>query len=181
MSEMKSQLELLKTAARGLETVSLSGDANAASDREDSAINALAGIGYGTLNVTEGTVTRFSQEALPDVEALTKSLRDNRAEYVRGVGFRVMRECVAKTVVGMFRGRSGDDVPVAVVNPVCLSRICPAVGAGPPVAAHVHEREPESVPLLIERARRPVGKSIVQQHGHDQGRLFHGVSRAAQV
>ena len=110
MSELKSQLELLKSAARGLVTVSLPVDANSAADVGESAVNPLAGIGYGTLNVTEGTVTRFSQEALPDVEALTKSLRDNRAEYVRGVGFRVMRECVAKTVIGMFRGRSGAEV-----------------------------------------------------------------------
>ena len=110
MSEMKSQLELLKTAVRGVETVSLPRDANSAPDTGESVVNALAGTGYGTVNVRERTVTRFSQEALRDVAALARSLRDNRAEYVRGVGFRVICEMVAKVVIEMFRGRSGKEV-----------------------------------------------------------------------
>ena len=110
MPEMKSQVELLKTAVRGLVTVSLAGDAKSAPDTGEAAVKALAGIGYGTLNVRERTVTRFSQQGLRDVASLARSLRDNRAEYVRGVGFRVMCEMVAKAVIAMFRGRSGDEV-----------------------------------------------------------------------
>ncbi len=110
MSEMKSQLELLKTAARGLVTVSLSGDEKGAPDEGEAAANALAGTAYGTVNVTERTVTGFPQEALPDVAALTRSLRDNQAKYVRGASFRVMCETVAKAVIAMFRGRSGEPV-----------------------------------------------------------------------
>lgn len=110
MSEMKSQLELLKAAARGLVTVSLSRDAGSSADGEESAVSALAGSGYKTINFRDRTVTQFSQEALRDVTALSGSLRDNRAEYVRGVGFHVMCETVAKIVIRTFRGRSGDEV-----------------------------------------------------------------------
>ena len=108
MSELKSLPELLRTAVNGLVTVSLSGEENSALDGGESAANVLAGICYGTINVTERTVTGFPQEALPRVAALTRSLRDNKAEYVRGAGFRVMCETVAKAVIAIFRGRSGD-------------------------------------------------------------------------
>ena len=110
MSEKRTQLELLKAAVRGLETISLSVDPDSAPDNAESAVHALAGTGYGTLNVKERSLTRFSKETLPDVAALTRSLRDNRAEYVRGAGFRVMCEIVAKAVIGEFRGRCADEV-----------------------------------------------------------------------
>ncbi len=110
MPEVKSQLELLKTAARGLVSSSPAADEKGAADEGKSAADTLAGTAYARVNVTDRTVTGFPQEALPDVAALARSLSDNRAEYVRGVGFRVMCETVANAVIRICRGRSGDQV-----------------------------------------------------------------------
>ena len=109
MSDKRSQLEMLKSAARGLVTIRPSASTSCAPEAGESAANAMAGLGCGTFNASDGTIAGFSQDARPDVGSLTKSLRDNRGEYVRGVGFLAMQGIVGRAIIGMFRGRADEE------------------------------------------------------------------------
>lgn len=95
MPTRSSQLELLKSIASRLVTL----DVRSPSANET--------IFYPILN-RNGTLTGLSQDALPDLEKITKSMRENREDYIRGVDFRVMCRIMAEKIIEIFQGRSGD-------------------------------------------------------------------------
>ena len=77
-----------------------------------------------TIDFAERTVKGFSKEAIPPLVPLAKSLHNNREDFVRGVGSNVMCGVVAKVVVEIFRGRSGDQA-----NAVDLAELKRQIGA----------------------------------------------------
>ena len=104
-----SQFGLLKSAASGLTAIVVSSKANPA-EREDSAAGPIIVATGGLLiDAADRTLKVFSDAARTDLVRLTKSLRENRDGYVRGVALNAMCNVVAQAIVKQFRGRSGEE------------------------------------------------------------------------
>lgn len=70
----------------------------------------ISDIVYSIINVADGTRIGLLRTALPDLDKLTRSLRKNREDYVRGASLGTMRKIVAKEIIKIFCGRSSDQV-----------------------------------------------------------------------
>ena len=109
MSRNGPQLELLKSAARGLVTIARSNDARPCELEDAAAALEERGIVGLTLDFRERSAKGFSREAARDVVQLTRSLRQSRGDFAWGVSLNAMCDAVAKTVMEMFRTRSADE------------------------------------------------------------------------
>ena len=105
----RSQLGLLKSAASGLTAVAPSPNPISAAGENGTAGPVIVATGGLTIDVAESSIMAFSDSARADVVRLTKSLRENREDYVRGVASNVMCSVVAQAIVKQFRGRSGEE------------------------------------------------------------------------
>ena len=109
MAADSSQLGLLKSAASGLTAVAVSSNANPAEGEDSAAGPVIVATGGLLIDVADRTLKMFSDAARADLVRLTKSLRENRDGYVRGVASNAMCGVVAQAIVKQFRGRSGDE------------------------------------------------------------------------
>ena len=103
MSTSSSQLDLLDCIVSSLISVRPPQTSHSSSDRA-----AFEGMVYGTINPSNGHSVGFSQEAPSKIGLLTKSLRGDNPDILRGVGLEVMCEKVAKTIIEIFRERIGE-------------------------------------------------------------------------
>ena len=109
MATDNSQLGLLKSAASGLTVVAGSSNAMPAEGEDGTAAPVLVASGDLVIDVAERSLKMFSDAARSDLIRLTKSLRENRESYVRGVTPNAMCGVVAQSIVKQFRGRSGEE------------------------------------------------------------------------
>ena len=106
----RTQLGLLKSVAAGVVTIARSGDGGA-SGKEDPGVEPENLEVFGlTFDFRERSAKGFSMEARQALVELTKSLRQNREDFAWGVSLNVMCGAVAKAVMEIFRGRSGEEV-----------------------------------------------------------------------
>ena len=109
MAADSSQLGLLKSAASGLTEVAISSNAIPAEQEDGAAGPVIVATGGLLIDVADRTLKMFSDVARADLVRLTKSLRENRDGYVRGVASNAMCGVVAQAIVKQFRGRSGEE------------------------------------------------------------------------
>lgn len=109
MATDSSQLGLLKSAASGLTAVAVGSNAMPG-EGDDGTVGPVIVTTRGSMiDVAERSLKMFSDAARADLVRLTKSLRENRDGYVRGVAANAMCAVVAQAIVKQFRGRSGDE------------------------------------------------------------------------
>ena len=116
MSADRSQLELLKAAAGGLVTVVRSERAGSPGQEEPAAElerHEIVGLSF---DLGERSAKGFSGEAAEALVRLARSLRNNREDLVRGVELNVLCGVVAKEIMRIFRGRSGEDANAEDLN-----------------------------------------------------------------
>lgn len=103
MSTSLSQLNLLDCIVSSLISVRPPQTSHPSSDRA-----AFEGMVYGTINPSNGHSVGIPQEASSKVGLLTKSLRRDNPNILRGVSLEVMCEKVVKAIIELFRERIGE-------------------------------------------------------------------------
>ena len=116
MSSDRLELGLLKSIAAGLVIVAGPQDTSSSGEANGPAGSAIERIVGLTLDVQERSAKGFSQEVASEVIWLTKRLRENRDAYVRGVALDVMCGVVARAIINIFRGRSGEEANAGDLN-----------------------------------------------------------------